>query len=98
MSGILALSLVVLLVLGVAVVGQRRLVRQALLGGLFGLALAGCAVLLQAPEVALAQAVVSGFAVPTLVVLTLLRVGEVGGRPDRRRRDRGGPAEGGERR
>lgn len=79
MKVLLALSLVLLLAAGAAVVLERRLVRQALLGGVFGLVLAGCMALLQAPEVALAQLLVSGFVVPALVLLTLLRVGEIGG-------------------
>lgn len=84
MSELLALLLPVLALIGWLVVRERRLVRQTLLAGFFGTLLAACAVVLRAPEVALAQVLVSSFLVPGMTLLALLRVGHLGD-GDRRR-------------
>lgn len=64
---------VLLLVAGVGtlVVTTRETVAQWLVFGLYGLLLALAFLLLQAPDAALAQAIVSGLVVPLLVVVVL---------------------------
>jgi energy-converting hydrogenase B subunit D len=56
---------------GTLVVTTRDTVHQVLMFGLFGLLLALAFLLLQAPDAALAQVVVSGLVVPLLVVVVL---------------------------
>jgi energy-converting hydrogenase B subunit D len=70
---IVAQVLVVLLVgvSGTLVVVTRDTVHQVLVFGLFGLILALAFLLLQAPDAALAQLVVSGLVMPLLVVVVL---------------------------
>jgi uncharacterized MnhB-related membrane protein len=66
---------------GLAVVLCADLVRQAILLGFFGLALAALFVVMQAPDVALSQLVVSTVAFPLVLVTALAYVA----RRDRRR-------------
>jgi energy-converting hydrogenase B subunit D len=58
-------------VTGTLVVTTRETVHQVLVFGVFGLALALAFLLLQAPDAALAQLVVSGLVMPLLVVVVL---------------------------
>jgi uncharacterized MnhB-related membrane protein len=67
---VVALSVVMLL--GVGVVLAYDPMRQALVNGVFGLALVVLFVVLQAPDVALSELVVASIAVP-LVLLTAIR-------------------------
>jgi energy-converting hydrogenase B subunit D len=59
---------------GTATVLVRDPVRQALVSGTFGLALAVMFFSVQAPDVALSQIVVASVAVPLMVLLTLLKL------------------------
>jgi uncharacterized MnhB-related membrane protein len=60
------------MLLGVGVVLAYDPMRQALVNGVFGLALVVLFVVLQAPDVALSELVVASIAVP-LVLLTAIR-------------------------
>ncbi len=70
---VLAQAVVVLLVgvAGTLVVLARDTVHQLLVFGLFGLVLALAFLLLEAPDAALAQLVVSGLIMPLLIVTVL---------------------------
>jgi uncharacterized MnhB-related membrane protein len=59
---------------GAAVVLQRDPTRQAVLAGLFGLALAVLFLVFQAPDVALSALVVGAFALPAMILFALERV------------------------
>jgi uncharacterized MnhB-related membrane protein len=61
---------------GTAVVLQRDPTRQALLAGLFGLALAVLFLVFQAPDVALSALVVGTVALPAMILFALERVRE----------------------
>jgi len=67
---------------GTATVLVREPVRQALVAGVFGFALAVLFFVFQAPDVALSELVVASTAVPLMVLLALakLRRDEDGGR------------------
>lgn len=70
----MAATVVVLLLVaasGTAVVTVRGTIRQALTFGVFGLTLALAFLLLEAPDAALAQLIVSGLVLPLLVVIVL---------------------------
>lgn len=59
---------------GLAVVRTRDPLRQAMVVGVYGLLLALLFFVLQAPDVALSQVVVSTVAVPTMILLALAKV------------------------
>ena len=59
---------------GLGVVVARDPVRQALVFGLFGFALAVLFVVFQAPDVALSELVVGGIAFPPIVFAALMRM------------------------
>lgn len=59
---------------GTAVVLVREPVRQALVAGVFGFALAFLFFSFQAPDVALSQIVVATVAVPLMVLLALAKI------------------------
>jgi energy-converting hydrogenase B subunit D len=59
---------------GAAVVLQRDPTRQAVLAGLFGLALAVLFLVFQAPDVALSALVVGALALPAMILFALERV------------------------
>jgi energy-converting hydrogenase B subunit D len=61
---------------GTATVAVRDPVRQALVAGVFGLALAFLFFAFQAPDVALSQIVVASIAVPVMVLLALTKIRE----------------------
>jgi energy-converting hydrogenase B subunit D len=71
MSVAQVVTLLLVGVTGTLVVTTRDTVHQVLMFGLFGLLLALAFLLLQAPDAALAQVVVSGLVVPLLVVVVL---------------------------
>lgn len=68
------LSLLLVAGLGTVVAYTEDPIRQALAGGAFGLALAVAFLLLQAPGVAMAVMVVSGIAVPVMVLITVTNI------------------------
>jgi uncharacterized MnhB-related membrane protein len=59
---------------GTATVAVRDPVRQALVSGVFGVALAVLFFVFQAPDVALSQIVVASIAVPVMVLLALTKI------------------------
>ncbi len=74
MTALQAGLLVLLALGGLAVVLMRDPLRQALLVGIYGLALALLFFVLQAPDVALSQIVVCTVAVPVMILLALAKV------------------------
>jgi energy-converting hydrogenase B subunit D len=76
MSVIQAGALVVVALTGTAVVLVPDPRRQAIVAGLFGLALAVLVLLFQAPDVALAQIAVAGVGLPAMLLLALARLDE----------------------
>jgi uncharacterized MnhB-related membrane protein len=76
---VIALQIVTLaavVVIGTATVLVREPVRQAIVAGIFGLALALLFFVYSAPDVALSQIVVSSVAVPVMVLLTIAKLRE----------------------
>jgi energy-converting hydrogenase B subunit D len=71
-----AMALALVALGGAAVVLQRDPTRQAVLAGLFGLALAVLFLVFQAPDVALSALVVGGLALPAMILFALERVGD----------------------
>lgn len=67
-----ALSLVA--ILGVATVAVRDPLRQVIVYGLFGLSLVVAFTAMMAPDVAIAEAAVSGIAVPMVLLPAVYRV------------------------
>lgn len=65
---------VLLAIGGLAVVRTRDPLRQALMVGIYGLLLALLFFVLQAPDVALSQIVVSTVAVPAMILLALAKI------------------------
>jgi uncharacterized MnhB-related membrane protein len=74
MSELQAGLLLLLAAGGLCVVLTRDPLRQALMVGIYGLLLALLFFVLQAPDVALSQLVVSSVAVPLMILLTLAKV------------------------
>lgn len=66
--------LVLVAALGAVVTATQEPIRQALASGLFGLTLTVAFLLLQAPGVAMAIAVVAGVAVPVMVLITVTNI------------------------
>jgi multicomponent Na+:H+ antiporter subunit B len=75
MSLLLIVTTLLLALVATGVVMTRDLLYQAILFGLFGQLLAALFLLLHAPGVALAQAVVSGLFLPLLILLSIAKVG-----------------------
>jgi len=69
-------TLAAVVVTGTAVVIVREPARQAIVAGIFGLALALLFFVYAAPDVALSQIVVSSVAVPVVVLLTMAKLRE----------------------
>jgi energy-converting hydrogenase B subunit D len=63
---------------GTATVAMRDPVRQAVIAGIFGLSLAILFFIFGAPDVALSQIVVATVAVPLMVLLALVKLGDQG--------------------
>ncbi|HET7053426.1 MAG TPA: DUF4040 domain-containing protein [Solirubrobacterales bacterium] len=74
MTAVQAIALVVVALTGTAVVSAREPARQALVAGVFGLALAILFFSFQAPDVALSQIVVGVVALPAMIMLTLRKI------------------------
>ena len=74
MTALQAASLIAVAVAGTAVVAPREPLRQAVTGGVLGVALAVLFLAFGAPDVALSQIVVAGVAVPVMVLLTLAKI------------------------
>ena len=75
-------ALLVLVALGgTAVVLVRNPLRQAIVAGIFGLLLGLLFFAFQAPDVALSQIVVGSVALPSMIVLTLVKLARLQG-PD----------------
>ena len=74
----------VVAVLGVCTVLTRDPLRQALVNGLFGLALVVLFVALQAPDVAISEVVVSSVAFPMVLLATIYRVASLRGKGEDR--------------
>lgn len=74
MIALQATALVLVALGGAAVVLQRDPTRQAVLAGLFGLALAVLFLAFQAPDVALSALVVGAVALPAMILFALERV------------------------
>ena len=71
-------ALLAVAVAGTAVVGTRDPLRQAMVSGVFGVALAVLFFVFGAPDVALSQIVVAGVVVPVMVLLALARLRQEG--------------------
>ena len=76
MTGLQLVAIALVALGGTAVVLQRDPTRQALLAGLFGLALAVLFLVFQAPDVALSALVVGTVALPAMILFALERVRE----------------------
>jgi len=74
---VLAVAYTVVMVLGIFVVLTRDPLRQTLVNGFFGLALVLLFVVLQAPDVAISEVVVSTVAFPLVLLTTIYRVAAV---------------------
>lgn len=74
---LLVVAYTVVMVLGVCVVITREPLRQTLVNGFFGLALVLLFVVLQAPDVAISEVVVSTVAFPLVLLTTIYRVSSV---------------------
>jgi energy-converting hydrogenase B subunit D len=76
LTALQVLALVLVAGLGTAVVLTRDPLRQAVVNGSFGISLAVLFFVFQAPDVALSQIVIGGFALPAMILLTVLKVRE----------------------
>lgn len=76
MSALQDVALLLVAAGGTAVALTRDPLRQALVTGLFGLALATAFFVFQAPDVALSQVVVGTVALPVMILLTLAKLRE----------------------
>lgn len=76
MIALQVVTLAAVVVTGTAVVIVREPARQAIVAGIFGLALALLFFVYAAPDVALSQIVVSSVAVPVVVLLTMAKLRE----------------------
>lgn len=76
MTALTLLGLALAAVAGTLVVITREVAHQAVVHGVYGLVLGLVFLLLQAPDVALAQAAVSGVLIPLLVLIALAKLRE----------------------
>ena len=76
MSAIQFVSLVLVAATGTAVVLTPEPLRQALVLGVFGIALTVLFFSVQAPDVALSEIVVSGIALPLIILATLRKIAD----------------------
>lgn len=76
MSGLQAAALIVVAIVGTAVVFTPEALRQALVLGVYGLALTVLFFVFQAPDVALSQIVVSGVGLPLIILAALRKIRE----------------------
>ena len=82
-TALLTVTYTTVAVLGVSVVLTRDPLRQTLVNGFFGLSLVVLFAVLQAPDVAFSEVVVSSVAFPMVLLATIYRVGKGRGREDR---------------
>lgn len=75
MNVALALALLVTAVVGTVLVLTRDPARQVLMLGAYGLVLTVLLFLLQAPDVALSELVIGAIVLPTMLLVSLTRVG-----------------------
>jgi len=73
-NGVLAALLVLVAVAGTTVVLVRDPMRQAIVSGVFGLALGVLFFAVQAPDVALSEIVVGSVALPSMILLSLAKL------------------------
>lgn len=73
MTALQVVSLLVVAAGGLAVVAVRDPLRQALVAGMYGLAMTVLFVVFQAPDVALSMAAVGAVALPLMIVLALAK-------------------------
>lgn len=83
LTALLLVVYTVVAVLGVCVVLTRDPLRQTLVNGLFGLSLVLLFVVLQAPDVAISEVVVSTVAFPLVLLVTIYRVRSSRGRREK---------------
>jgi uncharacterized MnhB-related membrane protein len=76
MTALQAIALTLVVVTGTTVVIAREPLRQALLLGVYGFALTILFMVVQAPDVALSEIVVSGIGLPLIVLVALRKIGE----------------------
>jgi energy-converting hydrogenase B subunit D len=88
-TGVQLAALILVAITGTAVVLTPEALRQALVLGVFGLALTLLFFTFQAPDVALSEIVVSTVGLPLIILLALRRVRE----QERSRRDEEGEPE-----
>ena len=82
MIGVQVIALALVALGALAVVLVEDVLRQAMLYGIFGLALVVLFVVLQAPDVALSALVVSTVAFPLVILATLAKVARRGRRDE----------------
>jgi energy-converting hydrogenase B subunit D len=75
-SALQAASLILVAIAGTSVVITPEPLRQAIVLGVYGLALTAMFFTLQAPDVALSEIVVSGLAMPLIVLAALRKIRE----------------------
>ena len=90
MTALQVSALVIVTVCGTAIVLTPSPLRQTLLMAIFGFALTALFFAFQAPDVALSELVVSGIALPLIVLSALRRLADQ--RPDAPGQEAGGPA------
>jgi len=73
-NALLAVLLVLVAVAGTTVVLVRDPLRQAIVSGVFGLALGVLFFAVQAPDVALSEIVVASVALPSMVLLSMAKL------------------------
>ena len=74
MIGVQIVTLVLVALAALAVVLVEDVLRQAMLYGIFGLALVALFVVLQAPDVALSEVVVATVAFPLVILAALAKI------------------------
>jgi energy-converting hydrogenase B subunit D len=90
MTGVQLAALILVAVTGTAVVLTPETLRQALVLGIFGLALTLLFFIFQAPDVALSEIVVSTVGLPLIILLALRKIRE---QERSREREEGEPEE-----
>lgn len=76
MTAVQAVALAVVAAGGLAVALTREPLRQAVVAGIFGLALAALFAVLQAPDVALSQLGIGSIVLPVMILLALAKIRE----------------------
>ena len=76
MTAVQLTAFVVVAISGTAVALTREPLRQAVVAGMFGLALAALLTVLQAPDVALSEIGIGAVVLPVLILLALAKIRE----------------------